>query len=117
GGEEVEELADFAPGCLVGSLLGLSHQMLELGEELLDGIEVGAVGRQEEEVSAAFPDRLARRFALMRAEIVENDDVARFEGRSEHVLDIGGKELAVDRPVDDKGRLDAVVPERGDEGQ
>jgi hypothetical protein len=33
--------------------------MLELGEELLDGVEVGAIGRQEEELGAGVADRCA----------------------------------------------------------
>ena len=34
------------------SLVGFAQQGLELGEDLLDGIEIGRVGRQEEEASA-----------------------------------------------------------------
>jgi hypothetical protein len=39
--------------------LGLADQVLELGEELLDRVEVGAVGRQEEEMGAGGPDGAA----------------------------------------------------------
>lgn len=52
GRHEVEELPDLAPSRFVGPLFGLSHEMLKLGEELLDGVENWAVGRQEEEMCA-----------------------------------------------------------------
>jgi hypothetical protein len=38
------------------------------------------------------------------------------EGRHQHLLDIGAEALAVDRPVDDAGRGDAVMPECRKEG-
>ena len=101
----------------MSALFGLSHEVLELGEELLDGIEVGAVGRQEEEMGALFPDCAARRLAFMRAEIIEDDDVARLEGWSQHLLDIGGEERAVDRPVNHAGSIDAIMPQSRDEGE
>ena len=115
--DAVDKLADLAPGCLVRALFGFSHEVLELGEELLDGIEVGAIRRQEEQVSALISDRLARRLAFMRAEIVEDDDVSGLEGRREKLLDIGGEEFAVDRPVDNAGSIDPVMPQSRDEGE
>ena len=48
GCEEVEELADLAPGGFDIAGLGFSDHVFELGEDLFDGIEVGAVRRQEE---------------------------------------------------------------------
>ena len=82
-GEEVEEVADLAPGLLDGPGLGLSHEVLEFGEELLDRVEVGAVGRQEQQMSAGCPDGAAGGLALVAAEVVEDDDIARGQGRDE----------------------------------
>jgi hypothetical protein len=66
--------------------------------------------------SLAPTDRMARRTALpLRAEIVEDDDVARPKGRHEHLLDIEPEALAVDRPVDEPGRVDAIVAQRCEE--
>ena len=59
----------------------LSQPMLELGEELFDRIEVGRVFGQEEQLGAGPADGAAHGFALMRAEIVHDDDVARSQGR------------------------------------
>jgi hypothetical protein len=44
--------------------------MFELGEDLFDGIEIGAVGRQEDEVSAFGSDDGAGGLAFVAAEVV-----------------------------------------------
>jgi hypothetical protein len=49
----------------MSALLGFSHKVLELGEELLDWIEVGAVRRQEKKVGAPSSDRLPRGLAFV----------------------------------------------------
>ena len=117
GREEVEELADFSPGGFDVTGLGLSDEMFELGEDLFDGIEVGAVGRQEDEVSAFGSDDGAGGLAFVAAEVVKDDDIARREGRSENLLDVEEEGFAVDRPVDHPRRINPVVAQRGDEGQ
>jgi hypothetical protein len=43
---------------------GTSHAGLELGEQLLDWIEIWTVGRQEEEPCASSPDDVADDLAL-----------------------------------------------------
>ena len=70
--------------------------MFELCEDLLDGIEIGAVGRQEENSCAGGADQAADARALMGAEVVEDDDVAFFECWDESLLDISDETLAVD---------------------
>ena len=52
----------------------------------------------------------------MAAEIVEDDDVALFQGRNEDLLDVELEERAVDRTVDDPRRSDAIEAQRPDEG-
>ena len=110
------DLADGVADGVDGSLAGFAQQVFELGEELFDGVEVGGVFRQEEQPGASRPDGAAHGAALMRAEIVEDDDVARPQGRHEHLLDIEPEALAVDRPVDEPGRVDAIVAQRRQEG-
>jgi len=83
---------DFAAGVgdrLVASGSRLSQQSFELGEDLLDGVEVGGVFRQEDEAGSDIPDRLAHRLSLVGAEIVEDHDVARLQRRDEELFDIG----------------------------
>jgi len=50
--------------------------VLQLGEELLDRVEVGAVGRQEEHVRPGLANGAAGGLAFVAAKIVEDDDVA-----------------------------------------
>ena len=44
------------PGGIDGAFGGFAHEVLELGEDLLDGIEIGAVGRQEHKARPCAPD-------------------------------------------------------------
>jgi hypothetical protein len=59
---------------------------------------------------------LAPALALMTAEIVHDDDVARLQGWNQHALDIDPEAFAVDRAIDLPWRLDAIVAQSGDEG-
>jgi hypothetical protein len=93
------------------------QDVLEFGEDLLDRIEIGAVGRQEDHVRSHGADRGARRLALVASEIVENDDVAGVERRGEDLLDVSREALAIDRPIEDAGRIDPVATQGSDEGQ
>lgn len=105
------------PGVLDGSLLGLSHPVLDFGESLLDGVEIGRVWRQEPEPGSGGPDHLPDFGRLMRSEIVHDDDIAGLEHRHEQLLNIGTETLAVDRPVEDARRRQPVAAQRADEGQ
>jgi hypothetical protein len=57
---------------------GFAQKRLELGEELLDRIEIGRIGRQVE------------------------------EGGAQAALDVGAEDLAAHRAVDDEGRSDRI---------
>jgi hypothetical protein len=105
---------DFAAGVgdgFVSSRSDLSEQGLKLGEDLLDRIEIGRVFRQEYKARPDVADRLPHRFSLVRAEIIEDHDVARLEGRDEKLLDIGAKALAIDRSVEQAGRIRSAFSE------
>ena len=64
------------------------RKALNLGEGHLDGIEVGAVGRQEAQFCAGLLDRLSGGGWLLGGQIVHDDDVAGLEGRDQDLLDI-----------------------------
>src|SRR6056297_2408258 len=51
-GEEVAHMTDSLPKFMVGSGCSLSDQSLELREGHLDRVEVGTIGRQEQEPRA-----------------------------------------------------------------
>src|ERR1700740_1419331 len=87
--------------------------MLELGEELLDGVEVGRVFRQEEELGPGGSDGLTYGFAPVAAEVVHHDDLIWLERGGENLLDIGPEALAGDRAIYEPGRVDAVMAQSG----
>lgn len=74
--EEIEQCADAFPCCLDRALGGLAQKQLEFGEDLFDRIEIGTVGRQEQQLGASRPDRPSHGLTLVAAEIVHDDDVA-----------------------------------------
>ena len=96
-------LGDGVADGVLGSGGGLAQPVLELGEEHLDRVQVGGVLGQEEEPRAGGADGLADRGALVRAEIVHDDDVAGPERRHQDLLDVEPEALAVDRAVEEPG--------------
>ena len=106
-----------APGVLDGSLLRLSHPVLDLGEGLFDRVEVGRVGRQVPEPGADGADHLPDGGRLVGAEIVHDDDVTGFEHGHELLLDIGPEALAVDRSIEDARRRQPVAAQGTEESQ
>jgi hypothetical protein len=110
-------LGDGVRNGVEGSGRSLSNGAFDLGEDLLDRIEVGRVFGKKQEASAGSLNGFAHGFSFMGAKIVEDDNVVGFESRDEELLDISAKALAVDRPVEQAGRLDAVVAKRGEEGR
>jgi hypothetical protein len=75
-------------------------------EGLLDGVEVWAVGRQVDELSALCSDRLGNAGRLVARQIVEHDNVLPPQGRGQHLLDMSAETLAVDGAVEDAARGD-----------
>src|SRR5213079_1125245 len=64
--------------------LRLYATSLKLGEDLLDRIEVRAVGRQKEQLGADRADGTAHGFPFVAAEIVDDHDISGLEGGHEH---------------------------------
>ena len=99
-------------GGLKGAFLRAFHPMLDLGEDLLDRIEVWRIGRQEQKPCPSLLDRLANGLAFVAAKVVHDDDVARFQDRHQQLLDVCPEALAVDRTVKD-ARRGKPVPAQG----
>lgn len=55
------------------------------------GLRWGLVRWQEEESGSGGSDKFVHHRAFMRAEIVENDDIARLQGFDELDFDVGRK--------------------------
>lgn len=90
---------------------------LELGEGHFDGMEVRAVGREEQDPRPAFLEDCGGHFASVAGEVVENDHVAELERRRELGLDISLEDLAVHRTVDHPGSSQSVMSQGGNEGR
>ena len=72
---------------------------------------------QKHEARPDVSDRSSYGLCLVGAEVVEDDDVARLEGRNEELFNIGAEAFAVDGPVEQAGRVDAVVAQGGKESR
>jgi hypothetical protein len=83
---------------------------LELGKGHFDGIEVGAIGREEEEPCATFLEDGGGLLALVAGEVVEDDDVTRLQCRGQLRLYVRLGDLAVHRPVDEPRRGQTIAP-------
>lgn len=112
-GEEVQSAADEIPEGIDGSGLGLPQQFFEFGESHLDRIEIGAVGRQEQEARAGAGDQTRGLIVLMARQIVEDHGVALAQNGDQDLLDIGEEALGIDRPVEHKGRNQPLAGEAG----
>ncbi len=109
-GEEVADFADGAPEGVDGSDRPGSEERLEFGEGHLDRIEVGTIGRQEQEPCAFGEDGFLCRWAFVSRQIVGDDDVARPEGRDQLRLDIGLEDAPVHGRVDHERGGERVAP-------
>ena len=87
--EALEQHADGCPQSTDGAGGRLARQRFELGEELLDRVQVGGVRRQIDNLGALRLDGLADSVDLVRREVIHNHDVARPKGQRQHLLDIG----------------------------
>ena len=113
--ERSEKLADCGAERIDGAGGGFAQQVLEFGEDLFDGVEVGRIFRQEDQLGIGRADEPTNGFAFVAAKVVHDDDVAGTKRRDEDLLDIGLKALAVDRTVKKPWGFNAVVAQRSQE--
>ena len=78
----------------------------------LDGIEIGAVGRQIPQRHAGCLERMLDTGDLVRAEIIGDDDVAGVQRRHQDLFDVGQEAGPVHRTVEDARRGQAGDPQR-----
>ena len=103
------------PKAVDGALGGFSQMRLELRERFFDRVEVGAVGRQEQQVGAGGLDGLANGLPFVAGQIIHDDDVTGRELGHEYLGHIGGKGIAVDGAIDHHGCHHAGIAQPGDE--
>src|SRR5215217_7620965 len=109
--------ADRVPESILSSCRRLPEQSLELGEELLDWVEIRGIGRQVKHTGPGRPDRLLDPGDLVKGEIVHRDPVARLQRRCQHLLDVGAERRTGHRPIEHKRRDDAARPQARHDGR
>jgi len=90
--------------------------VFELGKDLLDGVQIGAVGRQEQQPRADAADCCADGGPLVAGEVVHDHDVARRERGHEELFDILKEARPVDRLIEDTRGIDPIAAQSGKEG-
>ena len=85
-------------------------------ERKFNGIEVRTVRWQEPEVRARGLDRDTHLRLFVHREVVQDHDIAAAERGHQHLFDIRKKARAVDGPIKDRGRGEAVPAEPHDHG-
>lgn len=89
---------------------------LELGEGLLDRIEIGRVRWQVEQVGAGRLYGLSNAGDLVAGQVVHDDDIAGLEAWGENLLGVGLECSAVHRSIQHHGGAQAAQAQAGDEG-
>ena len=92
-----------------GARGSLAQQVLELGEDLFDRVEVWRVFGQEEKLGTGRANELAYGFAFVTAEIVHDHDVTGMKRWDEDLFDIGLEALAIDGTVEQPWSVDPVM--------
>lgn len=116
GRETIYENGDGLPQLIDGPCGGLSQVRFELGEGLLDRIEIGRVGRQVEQVGAGRLYGFTNTGDFVAGQVVHDDDIAGLEAGGKNLLGIGLEGGAVHGPVQHHGGTQAAQAQAGDEG-
>jgi len=98
-GECIQEFPDTLPYGLDGPFICLADHGLKLGEHHLDGVEIGAVGRQKEQMGADLAEGLACGFCFVASQVIEDDPITGGERRSQGLLHPGGEGRAIDGSI------------------
>jgi hypothetical protein len=92
-----------------------AEQRLEFGESQFNGVEIWAVGRQVDQLSAPSFDSFAYASRFVSGQVIHDHDVSGPERRGQLLLDVGPKGCAVHGTVDHRRRNEAPGPQRPDE--
>jgi hypothetical protein len=107
-----DELADLVEGARSEG----TEERFQFREDLFNGIEIRAVGRQKPEACAHLFDRIADLRLFVHGEVIEDDDITGPQCRRQHLLDVGTEAPVIDRPIEDGRCRDRVGTQGGDDG-
>jgi hypothetical protein len=99
-----------------GARSGRTQDRFEFREAEFDRVEVRTVRRQKPQRRTDASDGAPNVVATMRAEVVENDEVAGPERGHEDLFDIGEKAVVIHGPIDHARCGQALEAQGGDEG-
>jgi len=89
---------------------------LQLREGHLDGVEIGAIGRQEQEPAAMGFEHLCGGIALVGCKVVEDDDGAGFQLGDQDLFDVRVKGILVHGAGDHPRSHDPITRQPRDQG-
>src|ERR1035437_8045662 len=97
--------------------LGGAEQLFQLGPGLLDRIQVRRIRRQVEQFSSRSLDQLLDPGHLVGAEVVHYDYIAGPQLRTQHLFEIGQKDVAIGGLLDGHGRQQAAEAQGAEDGE
>ena len=109
-------MPDGGPECLTGAGCGLSEQALQLGEGLLDWVQIGRVGREIKQAGAGGPDCFAHTSDLVGREVIQDHHVGLRQRWRKELADIGEEGLTGHGAVQHERRDEAGAAQACDEG-
>jgi hypothetical protein len=101
---------------LARARLGLAQRRLHLGPTRLDGRQVRRVRRHVQRARSTLGDGLLNPHGCVCPQMAPHNDVARRQGRRQHPLHGGTKDIRVGRTVDGHDRLQAWDARRSQHG-
>ena len=107
-----DELADLVEGAWPDG----TEERFQFREDLFNGIEIRAVGRQKSEACAPLFNRTADLRLFVHGEVIEDDDITGPQCRRQHLLDVGQEARVIDGPIEDGRCRDRVGTQGGDDG-
>ena len=84
---------------LAGADLSRTQPSFELAEGESNGVKTGRAGRQVQRTRPAGFDQFGPAGHFVGRQVVERHDVAGDQGGDQHLLQVGGKNVAVDGPA------------------
>src|SRR5512135_1247227 len=97
--DEIQSLSNGILKCIPATSTYPSQKGLQFGERLLNGREIGRVGRQEQETTSSGFNGLPHARPLMNAQVIQDHDLPWFQTGSKKLFHIELKSSAIRRPI------------------